>query len=175
MADVLSLDAAKLHLKVDTTADDALIADLTAAAVDHVERATGLVLAARDFTAHADTLGRWIDIRVWPVRSISAVTYADAAGAQVTLDAPAYRLANGERPARIVPIGAWPYSATSRGSVVVTGAAGFEDPADIPPLAMQAVRIVLAEFYQNRAAGDLSPEAERSVAWLLRNLKVKRL
>jgi uncharacterized phiE125 gp8 family phage protein len=170
----ITLEAAKLHLKVDTNADDALIGDLLAAAVDHVERITGMFLSRRPFASYADGLGRWLELRPWPIKSIDGVVYAGVGG-DFLLDPALYHVADGARPARIVPIATWPNGRSFRGSVTITGTAGFDGPEDVPPLALQAVRVLLAEFYQNREAGALSIAAERSVAWLLRDLKVRRL
>ena len=171
----ITLEAAKRHLKVDTDADDSVITDLLAAATDEVERATGLYLSRRAFAVHADGFDRWIDLSPWPIKTIDAISYVDGAGADQVLDAAIYRVADGRRPARIVPVASWPRARAFRGSVVVTGTAGFDGPEDVPPSALQAIRVVLAEFYQNREAGALSDAAQRSVAWLTRNLKVKRL
>lgn len=170
----LSLNAAKQQLRVESDADDDLILNLLAAAVDHVERATGMFLSRRSFAAYADTLGPWLELSPWPIKSIDAVVYASTIG-NLILDPAVYHVADGVRPVRIVPVATWPYAKSFRGSVTITGVAGFDGPEDVPPLALQAVRVLLAEFYENREIGALSAAAERSMAWLLRDLKVKRL
>lgn len=174
----LSLDAAKRHLNiVDFEDDDALIGDLIVDAVDHIERMTGLVLSRRPIVETFDALStRGLKLRSWPIVSIDAVTYLDGDGVERVLDAALLRF-SARRPVTILPVsaGAWPFARAERGAVAVTATAGFDGPEDVPGTVMRALRVILAEWYLNREAGALSPEAERSLKWLLRSFMLKTL
>lgn len=170
----ISLEAAKSHLGlVDFDDDDQLIADLLASAVDIVERKTGLVLSRRPVIETADRLTA-IRLRSWPIASIDAVTYLDGQHVEQLLDPAVYRRTIG-RPVRIVPTGAWPLATAGYDAVTIALTAGFDGPEDVPGAAIHAIKVLLAEFYLNREAGEISEAAERSLRWLMNELRVKRL
>jgi uncharacterized phiE125 gp8 family phage protein len=174
----ITLDAAKRHLGIiDDDTDDVLIQGLLASAVDHIERITGLVLSRRPIVEHLDALStRGLKLYSWPVVSIDAVTYFDSDGVEQVLDPTLFRW-TARRPVTILPIGtsAWPYARTERGAVTIAATAGFDGPEDVPPTVLQAIRVVLAEFYLNREAGALSAAAERSLDWLLNSFTPRML
>lgn len=175
----ITLAAAKRQLGlVDFDDDDTLIGELLAGAVDHIERATGLVLSRRPVIEEADMLSnRGLRLRAWPIASVDAVTYIAADGAEQMLDSALYRWTDGSPKirARIVPIGVWPSAQAGPGAVTIAATAGFDSAEDVPAGILLALKVLLAEFYLNREVGALSADAERSLKWLLRDFKVKTL
>lgn len=173
----LTLAMAKEQLNVIGTVDDALITRLIAAAVDHVERTTGLVLSRRQVVEHASGFGRSLALRAWPIASIDAVSYRDTSNVPQILDGTAYWTNSGSRPVHISPIRAsgWPLATVGRGAISVTMTAGYAEANDVPATVIQALSVIVAEFYANREAGALSADADRSIRWLLRHHKLKTL
>jgi len=127
------------------------------------------VLQAGEVSEAIDTFGD--PLLTWPIASIDAVTYRDVDGIEQTLPSDVWWADIGSRPGRIVGLSPWPCPARA---ITVTMQAGYADGA-VPALALQAIKIILAEYYANRAAGDLSLEAERAVKWSLRSFKRRTL
>lgn len=161
---VLSLEDAKLHLRVDADDDgeDTLIASLRDGAVAAVEFYTKVMLVAAERT----WLGRFgsrIVLGTGPVTAVSAISYLDTAGADVDLVVGDWRLALGE----LVPgVGKrWPTAADGDGVVTVTFMAGYTDLTR-PATLVTAVRLMLAYLYENRGdapvdgVAGLSPGAQ---------------
>jgi uncharacterized phiE125 gp8 family phage protein len=77
----LSLSEAKLHLKVETTAEDALIEGLIRAATDHCETFTGRALCRQTWDDKRESFPAGT---IWlakpPVVSVTSVTYLDGNG-----------------------------------------------------------------------------------------------
>lgn len=148
---VMSMADVKGHLRVDGDAEDDLIAGLIAAAVDHVERITGLVLAPR--TVVEVITGFGARFRSWPIVTIDAVAYVDRSGVDQNLAAGAFRLVASVRPGRLANIATpWPSLGRLNGAVTVTMTAGFADPADIPAGVILALKMIVGHFYRNREA-----------------------
>ncbi|RZI61399.1 MAG: hypothetical protein EOP94_00590 [Zymomonas sp.] len=151
MASPLALAAAKDHLRVDDADEDALIEGLIAAAVDHVERFTGLVLERRILTEGVPGFGG--RIRAWPIISVDEVAYVDGKGIDQILDAGSWRLNGVVRPARLsTRTNPWPVVGRLNSTVQITMTAGYEDASDLPGGVMQALKMLVAHFYRNREA-----------------------
>lgn len=173
MADSPFLDAAKRQLSITNDMDNALLNDLIAAAIDHVERETGLVLAQREVVEEV-TPGRTIRLRSWPITTVTAVHYRDRDDAEQTLGTTFYRADLVRRPATLNVFAGAPWPARCS-SLTVTLTAGYADVTQAPATIQQAIMVLVAEFYTNREAGALSESATRSLGWLLRGHRVRML
>ena len=160
---------ARVQLRLEEDGDDdALIEGYIAAAVDMVEGITGYVLSRRQLVECVDSFAPSLKLRAWPIVSVDAISYRTAAG-EVALAAGSFYAMAGARPARVFPAGRWPADALAGpGLIAITVTAGFDGPEDVPSAVTQALLVIVAEFYRNREAGALSPDAERSVRRLLR-------
>lgn len=144
---IVPLADVKAHLRVLHDDEDALIGFYRDAAVDMVERYCGVYLAERsDVVWRGESLPSSLDLGVWPVSEITAVTWLDGDGADVTGEADIWRVVRrGEialRPGQSLPSG------VSAG-VAITFNAGFVTP---PPALLQAVKMFAAHLYENREA-----------------------
>lgn len=141
---ILPLVDAKLHLKVDTTADDDLIGALRDAAIDHVERVSGIALASADFQLTRSSFPSTgpIELPIGPVTDLGTITYYNSDGDSTTFSA-----------ARLIEGSVYPnVSATwpiAYDYVAIEFTAGLSDPALAPGL-LAAVRLVLGHLYENR-------------------------
>lgn len=177
MAEPISTAEAKKHLRVDNSADDALIADNIIAAREWVEDYTGLILTRREVTEAVRAFGTQTKLRAWPIADDQPVTitYRDTHGAEQTItDATLYALA---RPGLIYPAAGtrWPLNSTVSGDPYVTFTAGYADAADVPQVLRQAMLVMLTAFYEDREGGELFALAEASARKLCRRHKRRTL
>ena len=97
----VSLVEMKLHLRVDATADDTLIAALTMAAREWCEVYEGRSYMAQTITAYMDTLQSVILPRP-PLVSVSSLKYYDVDGTQQTLATSYYDVDVFAEPGRVL-------------------------------------------------------------------------
>lgn len=160
----------QLGLESDDDDSDDLIATYITSAVDLVEDMTGLVLSRRQIVEAVDAFTPSLRLRRWPIVSIDAIAYRNSAG-DAELAAGAFYASTGARPARVWPAAGarWPTDAMAGpGLIAITATAGFDGPEDVPGVVVQALLVIVAEFFRTREAGALSADAERAVRGLLR-------
>jgi uncharacterized phiE125 gp8 family phage protein len=85
--DVLSTADAKAWMKVDTSADDSLIADLVAEVIDTVEQTYSFQLIEKTVTASYEMYAKRVDLPLFPVQSVSSVKTINYEGTETTLTA----------------------------------------------------------------------------------------
>jgi uncharacterized phiE125 gp8 family phage protein len=175
MAEFITLDDMKLHLRVDGTDEDALIAQLIRAAVQHVERVTGWVCGPeRAVTYVFDAFDDALRIPLRPVKAGSVtLAYLDMAGAsQAFTD---IRVVEQSGVSRVLPsIGsAWPIAADAAAVVTLSATVGYDvaDLATKPDEAPRAaVKLMVGHWFANREAvssGQGLSEVPQSAAALL--------
>ncbi len=175
----LTLAEAKAFLRVDSDAEDALIAALIAAARRAVEAATGRALLAQSWRVVRDA---WppsgvFALPVAPVQALLAVRLRAADGSVAELEPARLRLTVDRTPALIhLDPATLPAPGARFGGIEIDVRAGYGDAADaVPEDLVQAVRLMLAHFHEHRdAPGDtLRPPA--TVAALLAPYRLVRL
>ena len=85
--DVLSTADAKAWMKVDTSADDSLIADLVAEVIDIVEQTYSFQLIEKTVTGEWEMYAKRVDLPLFPVQSLSSVKTITNEGTETTLTA----------------------------------------------------------------------------------------
>lgn len=172
MAEPISLDEAKQHLRVDSDADDDLIADYIVAAREWVERETGLILVKRPISERFTGFGERMRLRAWPVDHGQPVTiaYFDRAGAAQSITTASLRVA--ARPAGVAPAAGtrWPSAFAVDGEVTVSFTAGYAAPVDVPQLLKQAMLALIASLYDDRGGASFA-SAETSARSLCRSFR----
>jgi uncharacterized phiE125 gp8 family phage protein len=152
--EVITLEQAKLHLKVDTSADDDLITMLIMAARNRYEGPYGIYGSAfltQTWDYFADSFpATGLEITFGPVQSVEEVGYSDSSGNTVVMDPSAYQVDKVSVPARIVIPGTVPVS-SGLNSVKVRLKVGYGDTADkVPPLVVQVMLVAIGYWYANR-------------------------
>jgi|OM-RGC.v1.016729558 phage conserved hypothetical protein, phiE125 gp8 family len=146
--------ATKLHIRVDTSDDDALIESYIAAAREYIEGQTHLRLMTQ--TVRLNLRDFWpvgacgIVLPVGPIQAVSAVRYMDAGGLWQTLSADSYELMQSKRPAQLRPAYGltWPAVRTGQDAVQIDLVVGFGDAQHhVPPGLLQAMRLIVAHWY----------------------------
>lgn len=149
----VSVAELKLHARVETDADDTLIAIYLAAAVDRVENETRRSIMPQ---THRLTLHRWpqtglIPLPYPPTVAVSSVSYGDADGEQGSLNVNEYRLFPGE-PAHLAPARAtpWPAVDAEGGDIQITYTAGYADAGAVPDSIKAAILLMATHLYEHR-------------------------
>ena len=152
----VTLEAAKLHLRVEADDEDSMIAVYLAAARNHVETFLKSSLLETAWRYRIDGGFPWeIRLPIGPVLTADglAITYVDDAGATQTLDPSVYKVALGEtgiiRPAYSQ---VWPFSRRESDAVTVAFKAGWPNAAAVPQGIVAAVLLMTGHLYQNREA-----------------------
>lgn len=161
-AEPLTLVEAKLHLKVDVTADDDLISGLIAAAREWSENYCRRSWVQRTLELRLDCFQGEIRLPRSPVSSVTSVKYVvDSSGTLRTVSSSDYQVDTYSTPPRIRPVfgGVWPVPTYGTlNAVVVEYVAGFApgqgSPTDyaenIPKSVKAAMKLVIGHLYENR-------------------------
>lgn len=152
----VSLVDAKLHLKVDHDADDALITLMLKAAARSAEQELNRALMSQTWELRLDAFpAAEIELPMPRVQSISSVAYTDAAGAEQTLAGSAYTLDPDVLPGWLLPaLGTtWPDTRDQANAVRITFVAGYGNtPESLPEDVRVWILLHLAAAYRNREA-----------------------
>lgn len=150
----LTLAEAKTYLRVDHDAEDALIASLVTAARATVEALTRRVLIDQSWRLVRDAwpASGLIAVPVNPLREILAAHLIGAAGGDVELPLAAFVADTARLPGVIrVERGAVPAPARPIAGIALDVIAGHgPGPDHVPSPLVEAVRVVLAHFYEHR-------------------------
>ncbi len=162
-----------LRLTAAQTHQDTAITAYCNTAAAHVEAYTRRRLLTQTLRLTLDGFGpRGVNLETAPVQSIVAVRYVDGAGVTQTLAADRYRLIDSLVPNRVFPTyrQTFPTPRLDRAVVEVDFVAGFGDAAaDVPADILQAIRMLVAHWFDNRDAvivgtsADAMPFAIRSL------------
>ncbi|EJW10149.1 Gene Transfer Agent (GTA) ORFG06 [Rhodovulum sp. PH10] len=154
-AEPLSLAEAKLVLRVEHDTDDDLIATLIAAARRHVEAVTRRALLVQTWRLARDAWpasGR-IAVLPAPLRTVVAARVFDAAGTARAIDPEIFTLDPTNAPGVIAVAPHVPRAPGRRtAGIEIDVSVGYgETAAEVPAPLVQAVRMLLAHWYANRA------------------------
>jgi uncharacterized phiE125 gp8 family phage protein len=150
----LTLAEAKAFLRVEHGDDDAVIIALIAAARVHVEAMTRRALLAQTWRFVLDAWprdGRFAP-RIGPLRELVAARLFDADGTVRDMDGESFVVDVG---ANVIaaPCFALPVPGRARAGIALDVRCGYgADAADVPADLRQAVRLLLAHWYDHRVA-----------------------
>jgi len=151
----VSLTEAKLHLRVDITADDNEIAGLVQAATEQVElwARRALVTQTLDYTLDAWPDGRIITLPRPPLVSVTSITYKSDAGVAATFSSTYYAVDADAEPGRVALLdsASWPSTALYPVSPIkVRYIAGYGAASAVPERYKQAIKLLCGHWYENR-------------------------
>ena len=164
----VSLSEMKAHLRVDHGHEDGRILQLIEAAREMVEADAEVSLCPQTLTIYMDCFPCWeIPLRRPPVNSITSISYVDSDGTTQTLASTEYRFDPYGKPARLTPAygEVWPVTRDVTNAVTIVAAAGHSSVSAVPALAKQAIKLLVAHWYENPEAilvGSISKELELS-------------
>lgn len=170
----VSLDEAKLHLRVDGTAEDDYIAGLISAARIACEIEARRAFVARTLDLYLECWpGRSLKLPQPPLVSVTSITYTDENGNSATVSASDYVVYAGVEPGLIIlkPTASWPSVNLMPGpSIVVRYVAGYGTAAAVPAVYKQAMLLTIGHMYENREAvvvGTIATQLPDAVSQLL--------
>lgn len=163
----------------DDGALDGLLETYLRSAMAAIEARIGRALLTRPFTW---TLTRWRDdasqgLPVAPVRSVDAITLQDADGAEEAVDPAVWSvLRDGQRPRLVGKFGRSLPRIPRGGHAEIRFTAGFGDTwAAVPADLRQAVFLLAAHYFENRAATDAPATMPFGVLVLLESYRAARI
>jgi uncharacterized phiE125 gp8 family phage protein len=145
----VTLDDARLALRIDGNDLDVLITAWLNGIVDHAEHITGRSIMMQTKQASLDVFP-WggIDLQDVPIISVTSVQYIDVSGALQTMPSTDYWVDNGELSSFIVPKSSWPSTAAQPNAVVVQYVSGYGNTAaDVPPAIRSYILAKLTEQF----------------------------
>ena len=179
----VSLAEVKAHLRLDGTAEDALLASLILTSRLHIESALGLALISHDWSLKIDA---WPSDRVViaPIRPLQEVTAIRVTGrgnsiSELPLRECSHR--SGTSFPRIVLAGpvALPQPGSAVNSIEIAFRAGFGDtPSSVPAPIRHALLLLVSHWYEHRDPIEIGTAEARipaAVSALLEPFAVKRL
>lgn len=181
-AEPLALADAKAFLRVAHTDDDDVIAALIAGARSHVEAQTRRALITQTWRIVRDAWpadGRIAVVPV-PLIEVTAARVFDQDGVEQLIDVQAFSADIASAPA-IVAFAPWSLPTPGRkvGGIALDVAVGYgADAADVPPPLRQAIRLLVAHWYENRgliAIGQAVAVLPATVAALIAPYRVLSL
>ncbi|EGP07787.1 hypothetical protein CSIRO_2382 [Bradyrhizobiaceae bacterium SG-6C] len=150
-AEPLSLADAKAFLRVEHGDDDAIITALISAARHHVEALTRCALITQTWRL---VLDRWPDggrivPRIGPLRALAAVHVFNASGEASEID-PEIFAADRAAGALAAPSWSLPVPGRSTAGIELDIEVGYGAASDVPQRLLQAIRMLVAHWYENR-------------------------
>lgn len=149
----VSLEEAKLHLRVDHDDEDALITGYVAAATEWAEDFQQRSFVTRTYELVLPRFpsgGRVIRLPKPPAQSVTSIAYLDRDEATVTFDAGGYMLLKAQHGEIHLRAEAWPRTAERGDAVTITYVAGYGDAAAVPEVAKSAILLLTGHLYENR-------------------------
>lgn len=169
----VSLASVKLHCGVEDSTFDALLTELLADAVNHVEELLGRSLGEQTWLLTLDAFADAIELRRGPVLGIvaSGFKYVNAAGTLTVVPAELYTLDLVTQPSWIVrnEDAAWPETTAKPNAVEVTFTAGWTE-ATLPRALRRAVCVLVAAWFEDRTAS--APKAVGELVQPYRRVRI---
>ncbi len=166
----VSVDEAKLRLRIDHDDEDAMLGDLIAATRERVERLLGQALITRRVREVRDgwRLGgepcpSVIRLALGPVSQLHEISTVDASGAEALAPLSDFILDAASVPGRIALAdgASWPPTGQVIMAVAIEYDAGYGgDPADCPGPLREAILALVAESYVYRTGAERGAVSE---------------
>jgi uncharacterized phiE125 gp8 family phage protein len=170
---LVSLSSLKLHCAIDAdeTYYDDMLTEMHDAAVEWLESKTRLVFRESTVVIYYGEFGETLVLPVWPVNSLTSISYEDKNGDTQSLTN--YQAELLSPPATIYPAPNETFPETEverKKAVTVTVNAGYETIAEIPKMVNHAIKMLVAHWFRNRETvlvGSSSKELEYAVNALM--------
>ena len=173
----VDLEEVKAQLRIDGTAEDALLQRYIDAATDAIEgpHGIGVLMESQEWNFYQDAFTRVIRIPLYPVISVDEVAYVDETGVEQILDPSKYRIDTVSNPARINAADGqtWPSTPTSEPNAVrVKFTGGYNK---VPEALRAAVILWVAHMYEIRqpvVVGTTTDEVPYAIEEMLGRYRV---
>jgi uncharacterized phiE125 gp8 family phage protein len=168
-AEPVTLAEAKAHCRVDTSADDTLIAGYITTAREWVEDYIDRALVTQQLVMRLDAFPAEIELPRPPMvasgtATAVTITYVTGdTGGTATLSSSTYRVDRNATPGVVRNLygGSWPSHLLDQNSVTVSWWAGYGDAASVPQRVKSAILMCVHELYEKRGDGAMPIAAMR--------------
>ena len=153
----VTVDEAKVRLRIDGTADDVDLAMMIQAATQLATTMTRRSIATDTRQIKLDAFEDEISLDYPPIVAVQSITYLDENGQTQTLAGSAYVVDTASEPGRIVPAfgTTWPKTRDTINAVTVNYTAGFG--AACPAAIKQFILLQVGHMYRTREAASDKP------------------
>lgn len=154
----VTLAEAKLHMRVDVSDDDTLIAALVKTAREYIELLTRprVAMVTQTWRYVADTFppSDTLELRPWPLQTVTSVKYTDDDGVTTTMPSSDYLVDSTSAPGRLRlrSHASWPsVTLQELNGLTIEFTAGYGDTgASVPAALRQAILLMIGQWYENR-------------------------
>jgi hypothetical protein len=166
----ITISDVKAHTRITDTADDVSLNAFIRGARSTIESRCGAKLITQTCKL---VCNNWLDLRrfpIYPLQSITAITYLDENQVEQTLDPTVYSVTTGREPTIYlnsgkswpaiynaysenwtgIPHFGYPTSSTARDAIRVTGVFGFGSSAQVPDDIKLAMYLLIGGWNENR-------------------------
>ena len=175
----ITLAEVKQFLRVEHGDDDDVIAALIMGARIHIEAQTRRALITQSWRVIRDVWPGWVGLLPVPVKTLDAVRVYKPDGTTLALDLSGFTLDRSSAPARLGFVrGEPPAPGRPLAGIEIDITCGYgDDPEDVPEPLRQAIRMLVAHWYDNRGITSESevPVLPFSVAALIAPYRVLAL
>lgn len=168
--DVVTLEEAKIHLRVDGSEEDDYISSLIAASVGMTEEVLRRKLLTQTWEVSLTSFSDVIALPWPPVQSVVSIKYTDSNGDEKTLDSSEYYAFFSQFHAEIEPRLTWPeVSRDVPYPVRIRFVCGYGTAQEVPAQIKLAIKMLVGTWYANRETLSAGGEKEipHSYQWLL--------
>lgn len=152
----VTLSEAKAHLRVTSSAEDALIGGLVSAAVQHLdgEGVLGRAMITQTWATYASNTPGVIRLPMTPFQSLTSVEYYDSDNSLQAATLSDFEARIFRDFATIHPVrgAAWPTAYPRYDAFKITYVVGWGDAADVPQTLKQAILLLVGHWYEHRMA-----------------------
>lgn len=170
----LSLAELKVHCKIDSADEDALVMWYQRSGVDWIQEWADLALITQTWREAVSAFPtRTIELRKRPVQAVTSIDYLDAGNVAATLDPSVYvvgGIGSSKRYGKLTlgSASAWPSVYAHTEAVTITYRAGFGDTHnDVPELIRHALAIYVKTSYEFRDEAAFPANAWAAIKNLL--------
>ena len=178
VAEPITLNEAKDHLRVTHALEDTLVTSLIMAAREQIEDTylkRSLLLQTWEYCLDAWPAQGFIRLPRPPLQALTSVNYLDQQGVSSPLDPTSFVTDTRSEPGRVVllPNCSWPtVSLYSVNPIRILYVAGYTQAALVPEVAKQAIKLLLSNLYIHRDDED-APGRLDAVSRLLSSWEVR--
>lgn len=177
----VSLTEAKAHLRIDIADDDTLIGSLITAARSHLENTARPKLAminqTWEYIADSWPGGDTLELRPYPLQSVTSITYTDPDAAATVLASSNYVVDTYTQPGRLrlKTAANWPGTTLRElNGLAIRFVAGYGAAGSAVPIQLrQAILLLVGHWYENRepvmTTGMMAAPLPMTVDALFRN------
>jgi uncharacterized phiE125 gp8 family phage protein len=157
----VSLAEAKIHLRVDHDADDALITSLIKTAREWCESYSGNKFITQTLTLKLHRFENVMRLPYIPASTLKSFQYVDTAGTTQTVSSDVYVYDTDSKPAqiRLAYNQTWPTPRADNNVITIVYDAGYGVAAAVPDVFKAAIFLVLAAYYEGRDGQPVKTDA----------------